>query len=71
MGQQPDGSLLSPAFPYDHFTRLIDEDVAALYAYFMTRAPVHAAPRQRSPVSLQYPLHAGRLASDEWRLSIC
>jgi len=34
------GHNLYPAFPYDHFTRLTDDDVRALYAYLMTREPV-------------------------------
>ena len=37
------GQNLYPAFPYDHFTRVSDEDVAALYAFIMTREPVRAA----------------------------
>lgn len=41
-GVARDGRHLYPAFPYDHYTRLNDGDIAALYAYFMTRAPVHA-----------------------------
>jgi mono/diheme cytochrome c family protein len=36
------GEHLYPAFPYDHFTLLSDEDLRALYAYFMTREPVRA-----------------------------
>jgi mono/diheme cytochrome c family protein len=36
------GRHLYPVFPYDHFTLLDDEDVAALYAYIMTREPVNA-----------------------------
>ncbi len=36
------GHDLYPAFPYDHFTRVTDEDVAALYAFIMTREPVRA-----------------------------
>ena len=32
-GVARDGSLLFPAFPYDHFTKLSDDDVQALYAY--------------------------------------
>lgn len=35
-----DGRHLYPAFPYDHFTRVSDEDVGAIYAYLMTRKPV-------------------------------
>ena len=36
------GHDLYPAFPYDHFTLVSDEDVAALYAFIMTREPVRA-----------------------------
>jgi len=36
------GHDLYPAFPYDHFTLVTDEDVAALYAFIMTREPVRA-----------------------------
>src|SRR5258706_11215203 len=35
-----------PAFPYDHFTKLTDEDVAALSAFIMTREPVKAENRR-------------------------
>ncbi|WP_082845605.1 cytochrome c [Paraburkholderia caribensis] len=38
-GVARDGSHLFPAFPYDHFTKINDEDVRALYAYIMTRPP--------------------------------
>jgi mono/diheme cytochrome c family protein len=38
------GSHLYPAFPYDHFTFVTDEDDKALYAYLMTREPVRASP---------------------------
>ena len=43
-GVARDGSHLYPAFPYDHFSRLTDDDVAALYAFLMTRDAVSAAP---------------------------
>jgi mono/diheme cytochrome c family protein len=36
------GRHLYPAFPYDHFTRVTDTDVAAIYAFIMTRDPVPA-----------------------------
>ncbi|RFU49134.1 cytochrome c [Paraburkholderia sp. DHOC27] len=39
-GVARDGSHLFPAFPYDHFTKLSDSDIHALYAYMMTRTPV-------------------------------
>jgi mono/diheme cytochrome c family protein len=36
------GRHLYPAFPYDHFTMLSDEELHALYAFLMTREPVRA-----------------------------
>jgi len=39
-GVSRDGHLLYPAFPYDHFTHLADADIAALYAFVMTRDAV-------------------------------
>ncbi len=41
-GVSQDGSHLFPAFPYNAFTELWDDDVKALYAYLMTRPPVRA-----------------------------
>jgi mono/diheme cytochrome c family protein len=41
-GVDREGDHLYPAFPYDHFTLVNDEDNAALYAYIMTRQPVRA-----------------------------
>ena len=42
-GVARNGSHLYPAFPYDHFTQIDDADLHALYAFLMTRRPVHAA----------------------------
>ncbi|MDW6023446.1 cytochrome c [Mesorhizobium sp. BAC0120] len=39
------GRHLYPAFPYDHFTLVTDEDNSALYAFLMTREPVKSEPR--------------------------
>lgn len=36
------GHDLFPAFPYDHFTHVADDDVDAIYAYLMSRDPVRA-----------------------------
>ena len=60
-GVSRDGHLLYPAFPYDHFTHLQDGDIQALYAYLMTRTPVHAtAPPNQLVFPLQFrPLIAG------------
>jgi len=60
-GVSRDGSHLFPVFSYDHFTKLSDDDVRALYAYFMTRAPVHAPARSNGipfPFNIRY-LQAG------------
>jgi len=63
-GVARDGSHLFPAFPFDHFTRLSDDDVRALYAYFMTRAPVRAsAPANTIP----FPLNI-RYLQTGWKL---
>jgi len=60
-GVARDGSLLFPAFPFDHFTKLSDDDVKALYAYFMTRPPVRAPAQANTipfPLNIRY-LQAG------------
>ena len=61
-GVSRDGSHLFPVFTYDHFTKLSDDDVRALYAYFMTRhAGSRAGAAERHLVPVQHPLSAGRL----------
>jgi mono/diheme cytochrome c family protein len=63
-GVSRDGSHLFPVFTYDHFTRLSDDDVQALYAYFMTRAPVHAPAR---PTGIAFPFNIRYLQAG-WKL---
>ena len=47
------GAHLYPAFPYDHFAKLSDDDLHALYAFLMTRLPVEARiPANRLPFPL-------------------
>jgi len=60
-GVDREGRHLYPAFPYDHFVRTADEDLHALYAYLMTRDPVHAStPANRLLFPLGFrPLLAG------------
>ncbi len=41
-GISRDGHFLYPAFPYTAFTRTTDDDLAALYAWLMSRQPVLA-----------------------------
>jgi mono/diheme cytochrome c family protein len=43
-GVSRDGHLLYPAFPFDHFTHISDDDMKALYAFMMTREPVSSRP---------------------------
>ena len=42
-GVDREGHDLYPAFPYDHFTKVSDEDVKALYAFVMTRDPARVS----------------------------
>ena len=58
------GRHLYPAFPYDHFTRVTDEDLHAIYAFLMTREPVaFEAPDNELP----FPLDV-RLLLAGWKL---
>jgi mono/diheme cytochrome c family protein len=52
-GLDREGRHLYPTFPYDHFTNVSDEDDHALYAYLMTREPVHA-PRRENQLSFPF-----------------
>jgi mono/diheme cytochrome c family protein len=58
------GQHLYPTFPYDHFTNVTDEDDHALYAFLMTRQPVHVAPRANE---LPFPLNQ-RFVVAGWKL---
>ncbi len=52
-GVRRDGQYLYPAFPYDHFTLVSDDDDSALYAFLMTQPPVRAtAPSNQLPFPL-------------------
>ncbi|WDS37698.1 cytochrome c [Pseudoxanthomonas sp.] len=63
-GVARDGSHLFPAFPYDHFSLVNDEDIGDLYAYFMSLAPVKAA---TPPVDMPFPL-SWRTLQAGWKL---
>lgn len=45
-GVARDGSHLYPALPYEHFTRVEEADLRAIYAFLMTREPVRQAQPQ-------------------------
>lgn len=63
-GVDREGHHLYPAFPYDHFTGASDTDLDAVYAYLMTREPVH---RDVPAPQLTFPLN-NRLAAAAWKL---
>ena len=42
-GVRPDNEHLYPAFPYTAFTRISNEDIAAIHAYLQSIPPVHQA----------------------------
>lgn len=55
-GLHRDGRHLYPAFPYTSFAKASDDDIQALYAYFMSETPVRAearAPEMKFPFSLR------------------
>ena len=63
-GIDREGSHLYPVLPYPHFTRATDNDIAALYAYVMTRTPVE----QQNPGNpLPFPLNQ-RVLLAGWNL---
>lgn len=63
-GVARNGAHLFPAFPYTHFTKLSDGDVAALYAFLMTRPAVSAKARSNT---LPFPLNIRALQAG-WKL---
>jgi mono/diheme cytochrome c family protein len=59
-----EGRNLYPAFPYDHFTKLTDEDLKAIYGFIMTREAVHDEGRANE---LRFPFGFRSLLS-VWKL---
>jgi mono/diheme cytochrome c family protein len=62
-GQSRDGRWLYPAFPYTNTTHLTRADSDALWAFFMSLAPVEQAPR---PHQVEWPFHT-QAALKVWR----
>ncbi|MCP3710006.1 cytochrome c [Paraburkholderia sp. CNPSo 3274] len=64
-GVRPNGETLYPAMPYPSYARLSDDDMKALYAYFMKGVgPVQAQNRAVDipwPLSMRWPLGAWRM----------
>jgi mono/diheme cytochrome c family protein len=63
-GLDREGRHLYPAFPYEYFTKMTDEDVKALYAFMMTRDPVQAV---TPPNELAFPFNVRGLIGG-WKL---
>ena len=53
-GVRPDGAELYPAFPYTAFAKMRDKDIASIYLYMKTIAPVSAEHR---PNELKFPFN--------------
>lgn len=63
-GVSRDGSHLFPAFPYQHFNLVSDDDIHAMYAFLMTRPAVDASVRNPD---LPFPLNVRALQAG-WKL---
>jgi mono/diheme cytochrome c family protein len=63
-GVSRDGRHLYPVFPYDHYTRVADDEVRAIYAFLMTREPVRAEAREND---LIFPMNVRMLVAG-WKL---
>lgn len=60
-----DGAHLFPALPFDHFTKMSDEDIAAVYAYIMTSVDPVAAEHIEN--ELPFPLNQ-RFLQAGWKM---
>ena len=64
-GVRADGQHLYPAMPYTSYAKITDDDIRAMYAYFMHGVtPVDASP---APTSLPFPFSI-RLSMAAWNL---
>jgi mono/diheme cytochrome c family protein len=64
-GVAPDGRRLYPAMPYPSYAKLSDEDIAAMYDYFMNHVEPVAEPNP--PSNIPWPLSA-RWPLEYWNL---
>jgi mono/diheme cytochrome c family protein len=64
-GVARDGSHLFPAFPYDHFTKMSDADIDAIYAFIMSEVkPVRSVQKENE---LPFPLNV-RFLQAGWKM---
>jgi mono/diheme cytochrome c family protein len=64
-GVSRDGQHLLPAFPYEHFNKMTDEDISAVYAYIMTSVP--AVKQEKKENGIPFPLNVRALQAG-WKL---
>ncbi len=64
-GVDREGRHLFPAFPYDHFTKMSDDDVGAIYAYIMSE--VEPVPSDQKSNELLFPMDR-RFLQAGWKL---
>lgn len=64
-GVSRDGHHLLPAFPYEHFNKMTDHDLKAIYAYIMTSIP--AVNEEKKANSIPFPLNVRWLQAG-WKL---
>jgi mono/diheme cytochrome c family protein len=64
-GERPDGSRYYPAFPYPHFTKMINDDLLAIRAYLATLTPARNSP---PPPELRWPFNY-RVVMRLWNLA--
>lgn len=64
-GVDRQGRHLFPAFPYDHFTKMTDEDVDAIYAYIMSE--VTPVTQETKDNELPFPLNL-RILQAGWKV---
>ena len=64
-GLDRSGAHLFPALPFDHFTKMSDEDISALYAYIMSSVP--AVSQEHRENDLPFPLNQ-RFLQAGWKM---
>lgn len=64
-GISRDGSHLLPAFPYEHFNKMSDDDIRAIYAYIMTSVP--AVEQEKKKNGIPFPMNIRALQAG-WKL---
>ncbi|MFQ6372651.1 c-type cytochrome [Shewanella sp. YIC-542] len=64
-GVSRDGHHLLPAFPFEHFNKMTDDDIKAIYAYIMTSVP--AVQQQKQENGIPFPLNI-RFLQAGWKM---